>query len=384
MVSRRRPDRLRDRLRIRLGSRQVLDAYDARVSVMGTRGKSGLVERLARVFHGRGLSTYAKVTGTDPVSYKDGVGHPIPRGEGAVHLDETLWELAHFAPADVAIVENQAIGPYTMRVFNRRFLDPDVVLVTNLRRDHQPELGDDLESIARANGQAASPGSQVFCGEPRAEAREPFLEEAREAGATAVDASPAGGISVPGREVLPLIDHALTHLYGRGLTHAERSQLERELRETFRWRESSREGLVWFHGAEMNDVDSTAETLDYLQRDQARPVTFVAYLRKDRRARTRAFRGFLQDALDAGEAEKVYLAGHGAQALARRLEAPEDLVEVVPDEPDRVPQLVDRIQAESRSGRVMTVANAVPPFPRRLADELEAGAQPDPAPPSSG
>lgn len=347
---------------------------------MGTRGKSGLVERLAQMLEGRELSTYAKVTGTDPVSYKDGVAHPILRDEGPVQLEETLWELAHFAPADVAIVENQAIGPYTMRVFNRRFLDPDVILVTNLRRDHQSELGDDLESIARANGQAVSPGSLVLCGEPRAQAREPFLEEASEAGATAIDAAPTDGISVPGREVLPLIDHALSHLCGRGLTHGERSQLESELRETFRWHESSREGLVWFHGAEMNDVDSTAETLAYLQRDQTLPVTFVAYLRKDRRARTKAFRGFLQDVLDAGGAEKVYLVGHGAQALTRRLQAPEARVEVVPDEPDRVPHLVDRIQKESLSGRVMTIANAVPPFPRRLAEELEPAGRPQPEP----
>jgi hypothetical protein len=122
----------------------------------------------------------------------------------------------------------------------------------------------------------------------------------------------------------------------------------------------------------VNDVDSTQAILDHLDTQAAKPVTFVAYFRPKRRDRTASFVPFFRRHLNSGRVEAVYLAGAGANVVARRLSEHRERVTVVEDNPDRASAIVDQIEQETTGGHIMTVGNAVPPFPRAIQAELDA------------
>jgi len=106
--------------------RRRLDEIDTRIVVSGVRGKSSVANWLHEQFVSRGYDTYTKITGSDAqVRYNDTVSE-IER-EQQVRLYENERELARFDSIDVAIVENQGIRPYTTRLVNEQFVDPDLV-----------------------------------------------------------------------------------------------------------------------------------------------------------------------------------------------------------------------------------------------------------------
>jgi hypothetical protein len=359
------------------GYRRMLEDISLRVAVDGIRGKSSLTKAVDDELRRRGLTTYAKETGTDPISYDDGTPHPIDRRGEDVTLDETVWEMKSYFPYQAAVVENQAIGGYTMRFFNRRILDPHYLLVTNVRRDHQGDIHRDLEGIARAFGRAANPGSTLICGERRPELRGIVREEATDRGARFVAADVPEDDYVPGLETLAILDALLDDAFDDGLS-ADRRQRERyHLEQRFSWRDASRPGLRWFPAAEVNDVDSTQAILDHLLDQRDVPVTFVAYFRPDRRDRTASFVPFLRRHLEDGTAEGAYLAGAGAEVVQRRLSDLGDRATVVEADPDRAETIVDQIHDSSQAGHVMTVGNAVPPFPRAIQAELSTDEPPE-------
>jgi len=81
--------------------------------------------------------------------------------EQQVRLYENERELARFDSIDVAIVENQGIRPYTTRLVNEQFVDPDLVFLTNVREDHLDTLGRDRTQIARSLTRAVPQGHQL-------------------------------------------------------------------------------------------------------------------------------------------------------------------------------------------------------------------------------
>jgi len=180
--------------------RRRLDEIDTRIVVSGVRGKSSVANWLHEQFVSRGYDTYTKITGSDAqVRYNDTVSE-IER-EQQVRLYENERELARFDSIDVAIVENQGIRPYTTRLVNEQFVDPDLVFLTNVREDHLDTLGRDRTQIARSLTRAVPQGTSVVCAEQYKPLRE-YIQtelERRDAPVTFVD-PPSGTESVPGSE----------------------------------------------------------------------------------------------------------------------------------------------------------------------------------------
>lgn len=368
----------------RAGFRRLIEDVPLRVSVSGIRGKSSLVAACERAYRERGFRTYAKQTGTDPVSIKDGVAHPIPRAsrKGSL-LEENLRELRRHWPMDVAILENQAITPYTMRVFNHRFCRPHYLLVTNIRRDHLGDLARTLPVSARAFGRSAPPGCTLVSGEPDPDLAGILREEAEAGGARFLDAAPReGGPHPPAYESVTILDALLRASTGKGLEPAGMARHRARLAELFRWRPTGLSGVMGFHGAEINDIDSTLSVHSFLQHRQRLPTSFIAYFRADRRDRTASFAEFLLQALEEGWCDRAYLAGAGSSAVARRLRAWGDRVHAFRDDLAEVPRLLGMVARQCRGGAVMTIANAVPPFPRAVARGLGLAGPPTPAPPA--
>lgn len=348
----------------------MLQRIPLRVSITGIRGKSSLVRLTQDALLDRGFSVYAKETGSQPVSYKDGTPHPIERDQRKrAVLEETIWEVKRYWPVDALVLENQAITPYTMRVFNEQYAQAQYVLLTNIRRDHQADLGRSPRRMAQNFAKSIPEGSVLISGEPKAELQRVMAKEARSRGAQFIDASPHGDY-VPGLESMSVLAAFLEHAVQMPLTNGERLRLHHRRVSRLRWEPSSLPEVTWFHAAEANDVDSTWEIVQHLVRQDPRPINFVAYFRKDRTDRTQSFVGFLEDAFDRGIARRAYISGHGATTVARRLRPHAAIV--VPDDPDRVSEFVSRLGHECRNEHVVTVGNAVPPWPRALATHLSA------------
>lgn len=362
--------------RHRWGFNRLLEDIPLRISVSGIRGKSSLVKWCEEEYRARGFRTYAKQTGTDPISIKDGVAHPIPRnGRKGALLEENLRELKKYWPMDVAVLENQAITPYTMRVFNHRFCRPHYLLVTNVRRDHQGDIARTLPLSAKAFASSAPPGCTLISGEPNPEIAGILRAEAEAVGARFLDAAPRGGPHPPAYESLTILDALLRESTGRGLDPATMARRRARFLDFFRWRPSALPGVSWFHGAEINDIDSSLTIHRFLQHRRRLPTSFIAYFRADRRDRSASFVEFLRQGFEQGWCERAYIAGGGSRVVARHLRAWRERVRWYPDDVSEVPRLLADVARECRGEAVMTIVNAVPPFPRAVWKGLSADGQ---------
>lgn len=366
--------RLPRRYRGRSGYRQLLLDATLRVSVSGIRGKSYLTETAMQALQERGLSVYAKQTGTRPVSYKNGVAHPIERDprKKAV-LSETYWEVKRHWPVDAIVLENQGITPYTMRVFNTLYARPHYLLITNIRRDHLGDIARTLPRMAVAFVRSAPKGTTLISGERDHAIKRVMRKTAKSRGIRFIDAAPGRHV-VPGFESVTVLDAMLKDWMGEGLTPKEKRDILHDLEGAFRWRLSAIPGVRWFPGGEINDVDSTAIVLDHLQRQERLPTTLIGYLRRDRGDRTASFIPFLRDVFQQGKVDQVYLCGHGAPTLRRRLSPWKDRIHVVPEDDEAIGAILDELEADDCKRAVMTIINAVPPWPTELAKRLDVDA----------
>jgi hypothetical protein len=335
---------------------------DVRIAVTGTRGKSSLVTWLHEAFAARGYDTYAKVTGEQPHSLYNGRRYPIER-TGPTMLYETERELRRFHPVDVLVVENQGIGEYTTRLVNEVYVDPTVVVLTNVRRDHLDTLGRDAFEIARALARAVPEGARVVTAERNAVLADYLERELARRGATltrVVDGKE--NLVHPGEELVALLAVVLEMSGAPPLTDAERSAYRDRL--AVEWT-ALPEGRV-YDAANVNDVESTELVRRALQADRPEPIQPLVYFRADRPGRTATFVEYLNWLADRGLAEQVRIVGAHRNVVARRLRAPV----VAHDERTESPQAV--LDAALADGwPVVIMGNVVPEFVQGLTAEID-------------
>ncbi|HET6342235.1 MAG TPA: Mur ligase family protein, partial [Gemmatimonadota bacterium] len=168
--------------------------------VGGTNGKGTTVAALAALGTAHGLRTGCytsphvldfreriRIDG-DPVS-EDAVGEAWGRVSARVRENgltyfeaTTLMAFEHFARAgiDLAVVEVGLGG----RLDATNVVRPEVAVVTNVARDHEPQLGRDLAGIAREKAGIFKAGIPALIGDARPEeVRRAFVETAGTAGA---------------------------------------------------------------------------------------------------------------------------------------------------------------------------------------------------------
>ncbi|WP_269432625.1 Mur ligase family protein, partial [Haloferax profundi] len=128
--------------------RRALERFDTRIVVSGSRGKSSTTRRLDDIFNRRGYDTFTKITGNYPIVIHNGEVYPLERRGPRTTLYENINVIEQFAPEldayspeDIGIFENQAISEYTTSLVNRTFVKPDVLVLTNVRTDHNDTLG---------------------------------------------------------------------------------------------------------------------------------------------------------------------------------------------------------------------------------------------------
>lgn len=135
-----------------------------RIHVAGTRGKSSVTRLVAAGLRAGGHRVVAKTTGTEPKLIRpDGSEVPIRRwGAASIREQSRFIRVAAQERADALVVEAMAIEPEYLGALERFYVRATDLLITNVRPDHQEQLGEAPDAMALAVARACPPRGRVF------------------------------------------------------------------------------------------------------------------------------------------------------------------------------------------------------------------------------
>jgi len=135
------------------------------ICVTGTRGKSGVARLIGAGLRQAGFRVVVKTTGSkaaviDPM----GIEHQIPRyAPPSVAEQRRVLKLAALWNAEILVVETMSIRCEYLSVEMRQFLNPDIVVITNIRPDHVAEYGVHGLGLASALVRSIPSQATVIC-----------------------------------------------------------------------------------------------------------------------------------------------------------------------------------------------------------------------------
>lgn len=181
--------------RISVGKHQKrLSQLDVRLHVNGIRGKSTVTRLAAGVLREGGYVTVAKTTGSAArVIGPYGEETPIFR-RGAPNINEQIDIVADHIEQDVEalVIECMAVRPLYQQYSQDYMVRSDITVITNVREDHQEEMGETLEQIADSMAVTIPYGGIVITAEDRPHLRDRLRHRAEERGSTLIFADPDG------------------------------------------------------------------------------------------------------------------------------------------------------------------------------------------------
>lgn len=169
-----------------------LDQLDVRIHVNGIRGKSTVTRLLAGVLREGGYVTVAKTTGSAArVIAPTGEEFAIPR-RGAPTINEQVDVVAeHVSPeVEALVIECMAVRPLYQQYSQDFMVKSDITVITNVREDHQEEMGETLEEIADSMSVTIPRGGVLVSAEDRPHLVDRLRRNAEERGAVLVHAHP--------------------------------------------------------------------------------------------------------------------------------------------------------------------------------------------------
>jgi hypothetical protein len=347
--------------------RKTLDRIDTRIVVAGSRGKSSTARRLDDVFNRRDFDTLTKITGNHPTLIHNGELHPIERlgprttlYENISVIGEFAPELDHYSPDDVAIFENQGITEYTTRLINRQLFDPTIVVLTNVRQDHNDTLGKTRTDIARSLARSVPSGAHVVSGEQHPTLHEYMREEIERRGGTIEQVEiPDRHEGMLGAETAHAIDAVLSFLDEPPLPEGELEAFLDAMQPEW----TRLPGKRVFDAAEVNDVESTEMVRRSLVDDE-QILPFV-YLRRDRRGRTASFASYIDLLYERGKIDRVHVGGANTRAFAANVDLPVTRHDAGADATDVLEVLLSEDQP------VVLMGNTVDEFMRDMTSAIE-------------
>jgi gamma-polyglutamate synthase len=171
---------------------QRLDQLDVRIHVNGIRGKSTVTRLLAGVLREGGFVTVAKTTGSAArVIGPAGDEQPIPR-RGAATINEQVDIVEeHVTPeVDALVIECMAVRPLYQQYSQDFMVRSDITVITNVREDHQEEMGETLEEIADSLSVTMPEGGTVITSEDRPHLLARLRSNAERRGSRLIHADP--------------------------------------------------------------------------------------------------------------------------------------------------------------------------------------------------
>ncbi len=174
------------------GHQRRLDGLDVRIHVNGIRGKSSVTRLVAAVLREGGFVTIAKTTGSAArVIGPDGLETPIAR-RGAPTINEQIDVVAAHVTNEVnaLVIECMAVRPLYQQYSQDFMVRSDITIITNVREDHQEEMGETLEEIADSMSVTIPRDGVLITAEDRAHLRDRLATRAEQRGSRLVHAAP--------------------------------------------------------------------------------------------------------------------------------------------------------------------------------------------------
>ncbi|MBN2286166.1 MAG: poly-gamma-glutamate synthase PgsB [Tissierellales bacterium] len=122
------------------------------ILVNGIRGKTSTALQIDSLLRENGFRVFTKTTGDEPVILDCNHNRSIIKRKGQANINEQLSVIkkAHAQKAQILIIECMAIDPDLQHVLQHRIVKSDRLVMTNIRPDHIPEMGKNLDEIAYA------------------------------------------------------------------------------------------------------------------------------------------------------------------------------------------------------------------------------------------
>jgi poly-gamma-glutamate synthase PgsB/CapB len=168
-----------------------LHQLQVRVHVNGIRGKSTVTRLIGGVLREGGYVTIGKTTGSAArVIAPSGAETPIRR-RGAPTINEQIDIVAeHVVPSvEALVIECMAVRPAYQQYSQDYIVRSDITVITNVREDHQEEMGESLEEIADSMSVTIPRGGLLVTAEDRPHLVQRLGLRAAERGARMVQAT---------------------------------------------------------------------------------------------------------------------------------------------------------------------------------------------------
>jgi poly-gamma-glutamate synthase PgsB/CapB len=315
------------------------------IAVTGTRGKSTVVRLLASILRESGRRVLAKSTGSQAqFVLPDGSVENIAR-RGVVSILEQKKSLrkAVKLKIDCLVVEIMSIRPENHFVESQRILKPNIVILTNIRRDHTEAMGEREEEIARVLHLDFPDGADVFVPEEYQRYLDQQIFARRSLHLTVVSRNPMLSqadldyilLRKEFSENLELVAAVARHLdiddsvIARGIRSAVQDIGQLKI-----WTLRVGEKRIFAVNAfAANDPHSTALVLEKAREilaGEARIFTGLLNLRSDRPDRTVQWIDTLTSGM-ANEFGRLYVVGGHANVVKRKVDATLSLAAKPPD-----------------------------------------------------
>ncbi len=273
-----------------------LEQLDVRVHVNGIRGKSTVTRLVSSVLREGGFVTVAKTTGSAArVIGPLGEESRIVR-HGAATINEQIDIVKEHVTTGVEalVIECMAVRPIYQEYSQEYIVRSDITVITNVRLDHQEEMGETLEEIADSLALTTPRQGILITAEERPELRARLAEHAaaRESQFVYADAADVLDEDMKGFDYLQFKENVAI-----GLALADILGVSREAAIRGMWKSVPDVGVVrlrsydirgkqvlWVPMFAANDQESVVMTLQTLQAQWPDDATVIGILnnRRDR------------------------------------------------------------------------------------------------------
>ena len=280
-----------------------LDQLQVRVHVNGIRGKSSVTRLLAGVLREGGYVTVAKTTGSAArVIGTHGEESPIKR-RGAATINEQIEIVRQHVGdgVEALVIECMAVRPLYQEYSQDFIVRSDITVITNVREDHQEEMGETLEEIADSMSVTIPRDGVLITAENRPYLQERLRRNAEARGSRFYYADPAQVLEedLRGFDYLQFKDNVAI-----GLTAAKLLGIDRQTALRGMWKSVPDVGVVrlrtyeirgkkvmWVPMFAANDRESVVVTYELLQAYFPPDATVIGILnnRLDRGRRAELF-----------------------------------------------------------------------------------------------
>lgn len=280
-----------------------LEQLAVRVHVNGIRGKSSVTRLVAGVLREGGFVTVAKTTGSAArVIGPKGEETPIAR-RGAATINEQVDIVERHVTPDVEglVIECMAVRPLYQQYAQDYMVRSDITIITNVREDHQEEMGETLEEIADSMSVTIPRDGTLITAEDRPHLQERLRRNAEARGSRFLYADPAQVLDEDLREFDYL---QFKENVAIGLTVARLLDIDRDSALRGMWKSVPDVGVVRLHTYDVrgkrvlwvplfaaNDRESVILTFELLQAYFPKGATVIGILnnRRDRGRRAELF-----------------------------------------------------------------------------------------------